>query len=70
VVSLNDHEKKLWYFEVLTTEGDVVVSYMVDKMYRADLEPFTVTRLSLAYNLTVPFWHIPPWEAGFAHSTP
>ena len=50
--------------------GNVVVSYMVHKINCADLESSTVKRLSLAYNLTVPFWHIPPWEAGFAHSTP
>ena len=51
----------MWDFKVLPMEGNVVVSYMVHKMYCADLEPFTVKRLSLAYNLTVPFWHIPPW---------
>ena len=62
--------KKMWNFEVLNMEGKVFMSYIVHKIYCADLEPFTVKRLSLAYNLTVPFWHIPPWEAGFAHSTP
>ena len=62
--------KKVWDFGVLTMGGNVVVSYMVHKINCADLESSTVKRLSLAYNLTVPFWHIPPWEAGFAHSTP
>jgi hypothetical protein len=52
--------KKMWDFEVLNMEGKVVVSYN-----RSLLSAF-----SLAYPQTVPFWHIPPWETGFAHSTP
>lgn len=62
--------KKMCDFEGLSVKGDVVVSYMVHQMYCADLEPSTVKCFSLLHNLTMPFWHIPPWEEGFAHSTP
>jgi hypothetical protein len=36
--------KKMCNFKVLNMEGKVVVSYMVHKMYCADLEPFVVKR--------------------------
>ena len=34
--------KKMWNFEVLNMVGKVFVSYIVHKIYCADLEPFAV----------------------------
>lgn len=39
-----ERSKKMCNLKVLNMEGKVVVSYMVHKMYCADLEPFIVKR--------------------------